>query len=59
MKMNKSAVLPIAGATMVASAALGMMMMPRRKKMTAQKAAGKALKAVGEAVENFTGQLKM
>ena len=59
MKMDKKAVLPIAGATMVAGAALGMMMMPKKKKHTAQKAAGKALKAVGEAVENFSGSLKM
>lgn len=59
MKMNKKAVLPIAGATMAAGAAIGMMMMPKKKKHSAQKAAGKAIKAVGEAVENFNGSLKM
>ena len=59
MKMDKKTVLPIAGATMAAGAAIGMMMMPKKKKHTAQKAAGKALKAVGEAVENFNGSLKM
>ena len=59
MKMDKRAVLPIAGATMAAGAAIGMMMMPRKKKRTAQKAAGKAIKAVGDAVEHFNGSLKM
>lgn len=58
MKMDKKAVLPIAGATM-AAAALGVMMLPKKKKATAQKAAGKAIKAVGEVVENFSGSLKM
>ena len=59
MKMDKKAMLPIAGATMAAGAAIGMMMMPKKKKHTAQKAAGKALKAVGDAVEHFNGSLKM
>ena len=59
MKMNKKAMLPIAGATMAAGAAMGLMMMPKKKKHSAQKAAGKAIKAVGEAVENFSGSLKM
>ena len=59
MKMDKTVMLPIAGATMVAGAALGMALMPRKQKRTAQKAAGKAIKAVGEAVENFSGSLKM
>lgn len=58
MKMNKNVVLPIAGATMVAGAALSMALMPK-KKPSMQKAAGKAIKAVGEAVENFSGSLKM
>lgn len=58
MKMNKNVVLPIAGATMVAGAALSMALMPK-KKHNVQKAAGKAIKAVGEAVENFSGSLKM
>lgn len=59
MKIDKTTMWPIAGATMVAGAAIGIAMMPKRKKMTAQKAAGRAIKAVGEAVENFSGQLKM
>ena len=59
MKMDKKAVLPIAGATMAAGAAIGMMMMPRKKKVTAQKAAGKAIKAVGDVVEHLDRSLKM
>ena len=59
MKLDKKAMLPIAGATMAAGAAIGLMMMPKKKKYSAQKAAGKAIKAVGEAVENFSGSLKM
>ena len=58
MKINKTVVLPIAGATMMAGAALGMALMPKKQKRTAQKAAGKAIKAVGEAVENCSGSLK-
>ena len=59
MKLDKKAVLPIAGATMMAGAAIGMAMMPKKKKHSAQRAAGKAIKAVGEVVENFSGSLKM
>lgn len=59
MKMDKKTMLPLAGATMMAGAAIGMAMMPKKKKHTAQKAAGKAIKAVGEVVENFSGSLKM
>ncbi len=59
MRLDKKAMLPIAGATMAAGAAIGLMMMPKKKKHTAQKAAGRAIKAVGEAVENFNGSLKM
>lgn len=58
MRMDKKAILPIAGATMAAGAAIGMMM-PKKKKHSAQKAAGRAIKAVGEVVENFSGSLKM
>ena len=58
MKMDKKAVLPIAGATM-AAAALGVMMMPKKKKASAQKAAGRAIKAVGEVVEHLDHSLKM
>ena len=59
MKLDKKAMLPIAGATMAAGAAIGVMMMPKNKKHSAQRAAGKAIKAVGEVVENFSGSLKM
>ena len=44
---------------MAAGAAIGMMMMPRKKKVTAQKAAGKAIKAVGDVVEHLDRSLKM
>lgn len=57
MKMNK-AVLPAVGLSVAAGAAVLMMMKPKQKPGTVQMAAGKAIKAVGEAVENFTG-LKM
>ena len=59
MRMDKRAVLPIAGATMAAGAAIGLMMMPKKKKHSAQKAAGRAIKAGGEGVEHFNGSLKM
>lgn len=60
MKMDKKAVLPVAGATMaVGAAALGMMMMPKKKKHSAQKAAGRAIKAVGDVVEHLDRSLKM
>ena len=59
MKMDKSAILPIAGATMAAGAAIGLMMMPKKKKHSAQKAAGRAIKAVGDVVEHLDRSLKM
>ena len=59
MKMDIKAVLPIAGATMAAGAAIGLMMMPRKKKQSAQQAAGKAIKAVGDVVEHLDRSLKM
>ena len=60
MRMDKKTVLPIAGATMaVGAAALGMMMMPKKKKHSAQKAAGRAIKAVGDVVEHLDRSLKM
>ena len=59
MKMDKKTMLPIAGATMAAGAAIGMMMLPKRTKHTAQKAAGRAIRAVGDAVEHFNGSFKM
>ena len=57
--MDKKTILPIAGATMAAGAAIGLMMMPKRKKRSAQKAAGRAIKAVGEVVEHLDHSLKM
>ena len=54
MKMNK-AMLPAVGLSMAAGAAVLMMTKPKKKSGTMQKAAGKALKAVGEVVENYNG----
>ena len=60
MKMDKKAVLPIAGATMAAGAAIGLMMTrPGKKKQSARKAAGRAIKAVGDVVEHMDRSLKM
>ena len=59
MRMDKRAVLPIAGATMAAGAAIGLMMMPKKKKHSAQWPMPWAIKAVGEVVEHFNGSLKM
>ena len=59
VKMNKSAVWPIAGTALAAGAVAGIAMMPKKKKASARKAAGRAIKAVGEAVENFPGSFKM
>ncbi len=59
MKMDKSMVWPIAGTALAAGAVAGIALMPRKKKRSAQKAAGRAIKAVGEAVENFSANLKM
>ena len=55
-KMKK--VLPLAGMSMVAGAAL-MMMRPQKKQHRMQKTAGRAIKAVGEAVEHYHGSFKM
>ena len=41
------------------AATLGAVMMRPRKKKSVQAAAGKAIKAVGEAVEHFSSGLKM
>lgn len=53
-KMKKT-VLPIAGATMAAGAALVMMSRSGKKQHKMQKTAGRAIKAVGEAVEHYQG----
>ena len=59
MEMNmKKVVLPAVGMGM-AAAAVGMAMHSRRKKTPSlQSAAGKAIKAVGEVVENFSNMTK-
>ena len=59
MEMNmKKVVLPVMGMGM-AAAAVGMAMHSRKKKPpTFQSAAGKAIKAVGEVVENFSNGMK-
>lgn len=58
-KKMKKTVLPLAGATMVAGAALLMMNRPAKKQQKMQKTAGRAIKAVGDAVEHFHGGFKM
>ena len=54
MKM-KMGMLPAVGLSMAAGAAVLMMTRPKKKTGAVQKAAGKALKAVGEVVEHFNG----
>jgi bifunctional N-acetylglucosamine-1-phosphate-uridyltransferase/glucosamine-1-phosphate-acetyltransferase GlmU-like protein len=56
-KMSK-AVVPMVGLGVVAAVAMGAAM-KKPKKMTVQSVAGKALKAVGETVENFADNMKM
>jgi hypothetical protein len=56
-KLNK-AVVPMLGIGMVAAVAVGAAM-KKPKKMTMQSVAGKALKAVGETMENFASSMKM
>ena len=56
---GKKAVLPVAGAAMVAGAALLMMTRPGKKQHRMQKTAGRAIKAVGEAVEHYHGGFKL
>ena len=54
MKM-KMGMVPAVGLSMAAGAAVLMMTKPKKKPSTMQRAAGKAIKAVGEAVEHFPG----
>lgn len=56
-KMNK-AVLPAVGLSMAAGAALLVMAKPNQKQKV-RKTAGRAIKAVGEAVEHYHGGFKM
>ena len=58
MKPMNKAVLPAVGLGVAAAATLGAVMMRPRKKKSVQAAAGKAIKAVGEAVEHFSSGLK-
>ena len=51
---KKMGMLPAVGLSMAAGAAVLMMTKPKKKSGSVQKAAGKALKAVGEAVEHFS-----
>lgn len=56
--MNKATmkkVLPAAGVSMAAGAALLMMSRSGKKQHRMQKTAGRAIKAVGEAVEHYHG----
>ena len=57
-KMKKT-ILPLAGVGMAAGAALLMMTRPAKKQHRMQKTAGRAIKAVGEAVEHYHGGFKM
>ena len=59
MKPMNKAVLPAVGLGVAAAATLGAVMMRPRKKKSVQAAAGKANKAVGEAVEHISSGLKM
>ena len=54
MKM-KMGMLTAVGLSMAAGAAVLMMTKPKKKTGNVQKVAGKALKAVGEVVENYNG----
>lgn len=58
-KMMKKAALPAVGLGVAAAAAVGMVMMQPKKKKSVQAAAGKAIKAVGEVVENFSSAMKL
>ena len=57
-KAKMKMVLPAVGVSMAAGAALLMMAKPTKKHQK-QKAAGRAMRAVGEAVENFRANLKI
>lgn len=47
------------GLGMAAGAALGMALAPKKKKTNLKKAAGRAIKSVGEVVENITDAMDM
>ena len=56
---NMKKILPAVGVSIAAGAALLMMTRPGKKKHKMQKTAGRAIKAVGEAVEHYHGGFKM
>ena len=58
MKMTSKMTLPAVGLGVAAGAAVMMAMKPREKH-SVQKVAGKAIQAVGEAVESFSNSMKM
>jgi len=58
-KQMKKAALPLAGAGMMVGAALVLAARPRKKQNKMQKTAGRAIKAVGEAVEHYHGSFKL
>ena len=55
----KKTVLPIAGMTMAAGAALLMVSSPQKKRQKMRRTAGRAIKAVGEVVEHYHGGFKL
>ena len=57
--MTKHEFLRGMGMGMVAGAALGMAMAPKKRKMNLKKAAGRAIQTVGEAVENISDAMDM
>ncbi|HIT02260.1 MAG TPA: hypothetical protein IAC21_05510 [Candidatus Enterenecus merdae] len=58
-KAKMKAVLPAVGVSMMAGAATLMIIARPKKRHNVQKAAGRAIRAVGEAVEHFPSNLKM
>ena len=57
--MTKHEFLRGMGMGMVAGAALGMAMAPKRRKMNLKKAANKAIHSVGNAMENMTDAMDL
>lgn len=55
MKQAGKTILPLAGMGVVAGTAFLMMKKPSKRQRKMQKRAGRAIKAVGEAVEHFHG----
>lgn len=57
--MTKHEFLRGMGMGMVAGAALGMAMAPQRRKMNLKKAANKAMRSMGSAMENITESMDL